>query len=317
MGRPTIPCPPSGSHSAGLFRATLGRPGALRSFRVSPAVTTTTAPSATLVPSSSCCHEVYPSRSSGHSPSGSQPRGFLPCHGREDRGHPEVTMEARYPRADLTHLLAVRHTRLPPVRTGSSFREEAGCRFVFLRPTSLRVRPFRFGVSPDTLPSATTYRVAWVVAGLHGCSAHSDGKKGDVDTSLSQPPTNGVPPTASAQAGVRAMGQLSDPHAADTPSSDERGRWRHISGPTPGHGPDPPEPRAGDSEHDRRIAEGVSALQRELAGNSAGYGEQTLRDRLVSMAYSPAEIDSVLGRLYGEGSVVRGSDWVRLKEAEP
>lgn len=141
----------------------------------------------------------------------------------------------------------------------------------------------------------------------------SDEKKGGMDTCPSQLPVNDVQPIAPAQAGARE--QFSDPRAAVTPSSDGKNEWRHMSGPPKGHGPDPPDPTERDPEHDRQLAEGVAILRSQLAGNSAGYSEGSLRELLAARGFSEREIDGSLGRLYGQGGVVRSGDLVRLREA--
>ena len=170
MGSLVIPFPPSGGYSVDLFRKVFGRPGALRSFRVSPDVLTTTTPSATLVPSSSCCHEVYRSDRSGLTPLMSHHRGILhPCRS-EDRGLPEVAMRAQYRHARITHATAVNRTRLPLLLRGSPLRWR-WLSVRFPRACRLALGPFGFGVSPDTLPCATGFVRLHPLLGSHSCSA--------------------------------------------------------------------------------------------------------------------------------------------------
>lgn len=151
------------------------------------------------------------------------------------------------------------------------------------------------------------------------------GTVGTLDSPAFQGTPGSTPPIPPQKPDLTSVGASStDPtptppssHPDPTPPTETRGGMGGVGWDVRPTSSSPTETREIDSERDRRVAEAVDTLKRQLADNSAGYGEQTLRDRLGSMAYSPTEVDGALGRLYGEGSVVRSGDRVRLKGAAP
>ena len=138
----------------GLFSAVLGRPGVLRSLRVSSALMATIPPSDSLAPSSRCYHRVYPSLLSGLTPPRFPGGGHPHLGGGESRGSPKVRRGARYGHTRLTHVTAVSRPWLPPSRRGSPLRCR-WTRFAVARVYPLALAPFRPSLSADALGCTT------------------------------------------------------------------------------------------------------------------------------------------------------------------